>query len=221
LQARGFIDPHGVTAFYDSLRAHSPSVAATDKLGSGQAGRWIRSAYVTPFTSVGTAATPVNGTFEFPAAGGDANTVWPNPGRVSVLLPFTGILGIARAATLRRLVAQYGTQGMTITLITKTQGYWLKSGAHTGPVSPAEEAAEDSAYYLGYLHLPVTLIVDSTTFTRDSEGRLQGLPVPFESAYKAKPGTVIVTDRTGHVVVQDVVRDETRLSAYIRKAFGQ
>jgi hypothetical protein len=223
LQARGFVDPHGITAFYDSLSANSQTVIASYKLGGGQLDRVMRGLFVTPFTLTGNAVTPVSGALSYHAPGlVNANNTWPNPGRVSLLVIFANELGIDRAATLRRLATQYGAQGLSITLLTKTRGYWLKSGTHTGPVSPAQEAAEDSAYYLGYLHLPVTLMVDSTTFKRDTEGRLfQGAPAPFESVYGSKLGMVVLADRTGHVVVQDVVRDEARLTAYVRKALGQ
>jgi hypothetical protein len=131
-------------------------------------------------------------------------------------------LGLNQAAMLRRFVAQYGAHGLSITLVTKTHGYWLKNGSQTGPVSAAQEAADDSAYYLDYLHLPVTLMVDSTMFVRDSEHRLrQAAPVAFESTYGSQDGMIVLTDRTGHIIVSDVIGNEAELSAYVRKALGQ
>jgi hypothetical protein len=98
-------------------------------------------------------------------------------------------------------------------------------------VSPAEEAAKDSAYYLDYLHLPVTLVVVPTEFTRDAEHRLhQAAPVQYESAYDQRQGAMILVDRTGHIILSDVieeewnlspndvVEDEGRLAAYIARA---
>jgi hypothetical protein len=32
---------------------------------------------------------------------------------------------------------------------------------------------------------------------------------------------VVLADRTGYVVVADVIRDEARLAAYVRRALGQ
>jgi hypothetical protein len=223
LEARGFVDPQGVAAFYDSLRTASPTVAVIDKTGGGAWGQLIRILHLTPFQAVGTVAKPLHGTYWYQAPGlAVSGQTWPHAGHVSLLLTFTNDLGIGRAAMVRRLAAQYGDKGLSITLVTKTQGYWLKSGVNTGPVTPAREAAEDSAYYLGYLHLPVTLMVDSTTFTRDAEGRLyQKASVPFESAYGSKLNMVVVADRTGHLIVADAIRDEARLTAYVKKALGQ
>jgi hypothetical protein len=139
-----------------------------------------------------------------------------------LLIPFAKELGINRAAMVRRLAAQYGPKGLSITLVTKTHGYWLKDGPNTGPVPPAKEAANDSAYYLGYLYLPVTLVVDSTTFARDNEHRLrQAAPVQFETAYGTiGNNTIVLVDRTGHIIVSDAINDEARLSAYLARALG-
>jgi hypothetical protein len=223
LRARGFEDPHGAMAFYDSLRAHSPSVAFVDTVESGLIAHLLREQYLTPLNMVGKVAPAVTGTYWFHASGLTvSNNTWPTPGRVSLLMTVTTTLGLGEAAMLRRLAAQYGTQGLSITIVTKTHGYWLKDGSRTGPVSPAEEAADDSAYYLDYLHLPVTLMVDSSTFIRDSEQRLrQATPVAFESAYGSQNGMIVLTDRTGYIVVSDVIANEARLSAYVRRALGQ
>jgi hypothetical protein len=223
LQARGFVDPHGVTAFYDSLVAHSPTMSYVDTVNSRFWDRLFRKYYIAPFAMTGQIAPVMSGTYRYQATEAAATSpTWPNAGHVSLLVMIRNDFSPSRAAMLRRLAAQYGAQGLTITLITKTNGYWLKDGPNTGPMPPAEEAAHDSAYYLGYLRLPFTLMVDSTTFTHDSEHRLiQAAPVPFESAYGARNWMMVLTDRTGHVIVADVIDDEVRLSAYVRQAFGQ
>jgi hypothetical protein len=223
LQARGFVDPHGVTAFYDSLAAHSPTMHYVDTVGDGFWDQTLRRMYVTPFTMTGKTASSTHGTYRYHAQGVTATTeTWPTPGHVSFLITIPNDLGPNRAAMLQRLAAQYGAHGLTITVITKTHGYWLKDGPNTGPMPPAQEAAHDSAYYLGYLHLPVMLLVDSTTFTQDSEHRLtQAAPVPFEAAYGSQDGIVVLVDRTGHVIVQDVIEQEARLQAYLQRAFEQ
>jgi hypothetical protein len=230
IRARGFVDPHGVQAFYDSLATASTTVAFTDTVGNRFWNQLFRSRYLSVFAKVGQITSPLQGAYWYHAPGLAASTTWPQPGRVSVLIAVDRHLGLNQAAMIRRLAAQYGSQGVSITLATKTHGYWLKDGAHTGPVPPAEEAADDSAYYLGYLHLPVTLMVDSTTFTRDSEHRLrQAAPVQFESAYGGQGGgpiglggvRVVLADRTGHLIINDVMKEEAQLAAYLARAVGQ
>jgi hypothetical protein len=222
LQARGFVDPHGVQTFYDSLSAASPTMAFMDTVGNGFWHQIFRRRYLSVFAQVDRAAPMLHGAYWYHTPGVTVSTdTWPEPGRISLLVTFADVLYLDQAAMLRRLAAQYGDQGLSITLVTKTQGYWLKNGEHTGPVSPAEEAVDDSAYYLGYLHLPVTLVVDSTSFIRDAEQRLrQATPVSFESAYGSRKGIIVLADPTGHVIVSDVFKDETRLSAYIKRALG-
>jgi hypothetical protein len=229
IQARGFLDPTGVQAFYDSLAKASPTVAFLDSVGHDFWHRVFQNRYLSVFAQVGHTVPPLQGAYWYHAPGLTAPNTWPQPGRVSLLFTVNQGLGSQRAAVIRRLAAQYGAQGLTITVVTKTHGYWLKDGAQTGPVSPAEEAAHDSAYYLDYLHLPVTLVVDSTTFTRDREHRLrQAAPVQFEAAYSGQGGDplggagggvrVVLADRTGHYIINDIIKDEARLAAYIARA---
>jgi hypothetical protein len=69
------------------------------------------------------------------------------------------------------------------------------------------------------LHLPVTLVVDSATFTRDREQRLrQAAPLQFEAAYGGQGGDrIVLADRTGHLIINDVIENEARLAAYIAR----
>jgi hypothetical protein len=231
IRARGFLDPQGVQAFYDSLRTASPTMTYFDTCSSGFWGKAFRARDLSPYGTAGTTVSTLHGAYWFHAPGiRMSDNVWPQPGRVSLLFTFPRELDLADAAMIRRLAAQYGPKGLTITVVTKTQGYWLKDGPNTGPVPPAEEAAHDSAYYLGYLHLPVTLVVDSTTFTRDAEHRLrQSAPVQFEVAYGNEVDELpsglraVLVDRTGHCIISSpmLALDEVQLSAYLARAVGQ
>jgi hypothetical protein len=240
IRAHAFADPHGVIAFYDSLRKVSPTVeefhVALVGANQKQLGQLLHKVLLDPLATVGDTVPPLRGTYWYHAAQVKAtDNAWPHRGSVSLLVRIKNDLSLDQAAMLRRLAARYGDKGLSITLVTKTNGFWLKSGTHTGPVSPAEEAAEDSAYYLDYLHLPVTLVVVPTEFTRDAEHRLRpAAPVQYESAYDQRQAAMILVDRTGHIILSDIieeewklsptdvtVEEEGRLSAYIAKALGE
>jgi hypothetical protein len=236
LRARAFADPHGVMAFYDSLCTASPTVnefnTHRSAVASQQIGQLLRMQLLEPLASAGNSVPPLSGTYWYHTSHTTATgNAWPEMGHVSLLVPIEDELDLSTAAMLRRLAAQYEDKGLSITLVTKTHGYWLKNGTQTGPVSPAEEAVDDSAYYLGYLHLPVTLVVVPTEFTRDSEHRLQqAARVQYESAYDQRKDAMILVDRTGHLILSDViandwsrfrydaVENEGRLAAYIARA---
>jgi hypothetical protein len=225
IQARGYTNPHGVAAFYDSLHNASATVvqAEPEKCFPIIIGPTLRQE-LSWFRKAGTAATPLRGTYWYHASElPDRGTTWPVTGRLSLLVTVTQGLTERDLGMLRRLVAKYGTQGLSITLAVKTRGYWIKSGPETGPVTPAQEAVDDSAYYLGYLRLPVTLAIVPASFTHDSEQRLrQQVPVQFETVY-GKGNMLVLTDRTGQLIVADRLldMDETRLTAYIARALGK
>jgi hypothetical protein len=242
LRARAFADPHGVMAFYDSLCNVSSTVNEFNVARVGDAptqiGQVLRGSLLEPLVSTGDTVPPLSGTYWYHAAQAKATgNVWPQQGSVSLLVRIKNELSLDQAAMLRRLAAQYGDKGLSITIVTKTHGYWLKNGTKTGPVSPAEEAAEDSAYYLGYLHLPVTLVVVPTEFTRDAEHRLrQAAPVQYESAYDKRKNAMamILVDPMKHLILSDIIKnewrlspndvaveDEGRLSAYIARALTE
>jgi hypothetical protein len=236
VQARGFTDPQGVAAFYDSLRTASSTVAQADQsVCFVRVGQWIQ-AKLARFAKVGTKASALSGAYWYHAPGiADTGMTWPQTGRLSLLLthPRNGSDSVmsALSALLRRLDAQFGAQGLSITVVTKTQGYWLRDGVNTGPVTPSQEAADDSAYLLNYLHLPITLVVQPTVFVRDTEHRLrQQGPVQFETEYAGYGGgdMFVLTDRTGHLIFTDYLEpefgdrfNETRLTAYITRALTQ
>ena len=75
----------------------------------------------------------------------------------------------ARQATLvRRLLANYGAQGLVVTVMTKTHG-WINYGDYgraLEPLSVAAEAEQIRSYYQDYQGLPVTVGIQVPHYTK-------------------------------------------------------
>jgi hypothetical protein len=193
----------------------------------------LKGQQITPFVQGGQAVPPLSGEYWYHGRGApSSDNAWPRAGHVSLLVMFDRGIPLRQVGTIRRLATQYGSKGLVVTLVTKTQGYWLKSGPNTGPIPPTEEAAHDSAYYLDYLHLPVNLVVTTTRFRRDAEHRLaQANPVQYESAYQFAAAhdffggsgglSIVLADRTGHYIIKNASMEEGELFGYVARALSE
>ncbi|HEX6535948.1 MAG TPA: hypothetical protein VF041_15235 [Gemmatimonadaceae bacterium] len=106
----------------------------------------------------------------------------PRAGRVSMIVsvdPTCGVQCFSHYATLRRIARRYPE--LDITLVAYTHGFF---GLHPPP-PPAEEAALDSAYFLGAFRLPGALAVDVTPFTTvpEPDGRRINGVAPNQTNY--------------------------------------
>jgi hypothetical protein len=168
MQAQSLIDDSHTKPLLDSLAKNS-------KGADSAALTWI-TIRKPGYASVGQPVPKLQAEFWYNTQG---DAVWPVPGHVSLL-----VLGeqSARTARVFRLLAKrYASHGLRITIVNKTKGYWDRSGTETGPRTAAQEAAQDSAYYLGYLKLPVTIAITESQFTRLPTGAYeQTVPVQYE-----------------------------------------
>jgi hypothetical protein len=151
--------------------------------------------------------------------GPDSASGYPVPGKVSLLMLVDqddGQGAYGRYAMIRRLAGRYGERGLSITLVMPTTGFTRWSASP--PQEPAEEAQSARWYFLEYLHLPASLAVDSTPFTRKPDGRRVNGRSPFFTLYANAP--VVLTDQKGNVIFLGVLGPEAELEAYIRRALG-
>jgi hypothetical protein len=162
---------------------------------------------------VGQPAGSITGKFWF---GGEATHHSPVPGKVTLVMELQqggGTMGI-EVAMLRRLAQKYAAQGLDITAVVKTKGYSWSSP----PQTPEAEAKTNAWYFLNYLKLPVTLVVDETPFTRDATGRRQDGLIDFEEKYPTRFGII---GRDGRIRAISTGKDtEAMLDAYLREALA-
>jgi hypothetical protein len=170
---------------------------------------------------VGRAVPPLHGGIWY-NAGGD--TLWPSPGRFSLLVH--NDLTLQDAALVRRLATRYGPHGLRILVVVKTKGYWNRSGTETGPRTAAQEAAQDSAYYLDYLKLPTMLTVEEAPFRQLPNGWwVQDQPVLYERQWEKAKGTgmqnfrMAMVDSTGKLFAQ-LPFEEAYAYAYLDQMMG-
>jgi hypothetical protein len=205
LGTRYLHDPKGTAAFVDSLVNATPRLGKLGPLMMGVASN-LSNAFGSP-------VPPLQAQFWYHTQG---DAVWPVPGHVSLLV--LGGVTAKEAPMLRRLAKRYGPHGLRITVVEKTKGYWLKGGTETGPRTAAQEAAQDSAYYLGHLKLPVTLAITESSFARGSNGHVvQTSPVQYEHAWKG--GRLVLVDATGHLLINLTV-GEPFLNTYLDRVMG-
>jgi len=175
--------------------------------------RLVVAAFDALASSVGTPAPPVSGKYIFNPG---PDKVKPAPGKVTLLLEVPkgdGTMG-KEMAMLRRLYTRYASQGLEIVLVEKTLGYSWSSP----PQTPEQEAASDAWYYLQYLKLPFTLIVDETPFKHLPDGRRVNGVIPFEEQYRNQP---IIVGRDGKIFAQWMgVETEARLDRSLRDALA-
>lgn len=104
--------------------------------------------------------------------------VQPVPGQVTFIMVSdvsTG-MGPQQAPLVRRMLAEYGTRGLAVTVMTRTEG-WIDYGDYLPalePLTPAAEAEELRSYYQDYEGLPVTVGVQRHHVTKrpPPDGRL-------------------------------------------------
>jgi hypothetical protein len=169
---------------------------------------------VTAFAQrVGQPADSVSGKFWF-NAGNTSHR--PTPGRVNLVMQVDKSNGTMtnELAMIRRIAKKYAAD-VDVTLVVKTKGYSWSSP----PQTPEAEAKTDAWYFLKYMKLPVTLVVDETPFTRDDTGRRQDGQIDFEKHYMLRWGLI---GRDGRLRTMSTGKDsEAMLEAFVRSALGR
>ena len=168
--------------------------------------------------SFGGPADPVSAKFWYSANG---DRVWPVPGNVSLLIrsdesSWDGRVGLREAALVRQLMAWYGSHGLRITYLVSTKGYWDKGGTETGPRTTAQEAAQDSAFYLGYLKLPATIAITESQFLKMPNGWV----LPVNQKKQGLTPRVMLVDSNGRFVFALPGIDPTFLRSYLDRLMG-
>ena len=116
--------------------------------------------------------------------------------RVTVLssaFHYCGMSCRERYGAMARLLERFGPAGLELINATRTFGFF----ADTAPLTPAEEAQRDSAYFLGAIGVPGILAVAETKFTWLSDGRRRDEPTPQDANYPY--ASFIVVDKNGVV----------------------
>jgi hypothetical protein len=208
-QAQSLLDEGRVLPLLDSLATHPSGHGNISKAAAAEAARWKRMN-----AQVGQAVPPLHAQVWWNAHG---DTVWPVPGHFSLLV--IGEVEEQDALFLRRLAQRYTASGLRITMVTKTNGYWTRSGTETGPRTTAQEAAQDSAYYLDYLHLPVTIAIQETPFVTRPDGHVvQSAPVEYERDWVNPPndgGSIVLVDAHGKILQRWFGFAESWVIAYL------
>jgi len=91
-------------------------------------------------------------------------------------------------AVLRRLSAEFRTEGLDIVLLANTHGYYREQPMS----SPSIEADSTGAYLLDFLHLPATVVVETTTFTTLSDGRRSNEVPANQQNYPPGEGAMLI-----------------------------
>lgn len=199
--ARFLIDEKSAAPFADSLVHAMPRLGIIGQLltivGNGT-------------RNFGGPVDPVHTQFWYSARG---DSVWPVSGHVSLLI--RSEVTLWEAAFIRQLMARYGSRGLRISALTKTKGYWDKGGTETGPRTAAQEAAQDSAFYLGYLKLPAALAITESQFRTLPNGWV----VPVARKEDDRQG-IALADANGHFVLALPSFDPTFLRAYLDRLMG-
>jgi hypothetical protein len=189
-QAQDLIDKNHTMSLLDSLATHSTRAGPA-------AAAWMNTRKQ-DFAMVGQPVPSLHAQFWYNTHG---DSVWPVPGHVSLIV--MGEQSALNAPLLRLLAQRYGPRGLRICVVSKTKGYWNRNGTETGPRTAAQEAAQDSAYYLQYLKLPVTVAIAEAQFTRFPDGHYaQAAPVQYERDLVplAPYGNFVLTDASGRLL---------------------
>lgn len=208
-QAQSLLDEQRVLPLLDSLATHPSLNGNIGKEAADESARWkwmnVQAGHPVP---------PLHAQFWFHTQG---DTVWPVPGHISLLV--MGDIAESNALFLRRLAHRYTSHGLRMTFVNKTNGYWTRSGTATGPRTAAQEAAQDSAYYLDYLKLPATVAIVETPFVTQPGGHVvQRTPVEYERDWGGTAGLVLV-DPSGRLLKRWEVFDEREVIAYLDHLF--
>ena len=166
------------------FRTLSPE-ATLDTLWPGHA-RWQ--------TAQRTTQPPLHADFWFPPLHTGKVVVPPVVGQVTFIM--AGIVtahapfGVQKATLVRRMLEQYGTRGLAITVMTEARG-WIDYGDYLRalePLSPAAEAEQIRWYFQDYEGLPVTVGVNAAHYTKlpPPDGRISPSAVyhPFPAECK-------------------------------------
>lgn len=140
----------------------------------------------------------------------------PVAGRVTLIMSLSRGDGIMdrRGAMMRRLSKKYGAQGLDIVGVVRTEGYSWSSP----PQTPDAEAKVDAWYFLDYLKLPITLVVEQTPFTTQPDGRrVVAGPDRLSARYPMTPAMLV--GRDGRIITTSVgLNTDAEFEAYIEKA---
>jgi hypothetical protein len=98
-----------------------------------------------------------------------------------------------------RLLERFGPAGLELINTTRTFGFF----ADTAPVTPAEEASRDSAYFLGTIGVPGILAVAQTKVTWLPDGRRRDEPTPRDANYPYASFVVVDKERVVRYVALD------------------
>jgi len=175
-------------AFYDTM---TTDLTPLRPVGTGDRGRLAEDLMNRriPITPLGRGAWPAVHANTWYATAGD--TVHPKPGRLSLLIFVYGP-DYPMIATIRRLSAAYGTQGLDLVFMTSTAGYFRTLSMQ----SPAMEVDSLGSYYRTYLHLPGPLAVEITNFSHLADGRRRDGETPNQKAFIHVGGAMLI-DRRG------------------------
>ena len=156
------------------------------------------------------------GPMHTPIANTETNPVPPIRGQVTFIMVGTvttnNRFGAQQTTLVRQMLAQYGTRGFGVTVMTRTRG-WLDYGDYDRalePVTPAAEAEQIRSYYQDYVKLPVTVGVQVHHYTKrpPPDGRIVQVdevhPVPpvcdTEDAWSNGTMCAVLVARDGTVL---------------------
>ena len=164
-------------------------------------------------SQVGTTAPQLTGTFWFPK---DTPRNVPAPGTLTLLVLVdkgNGMIGYTPAVLLR-LYQRFGSQGLNIVMVTRTQGYSWSSP----PQSLENEAKTTAWYFHEYLKLPFPLVVYETKYGRDEFGERVDQPIEYLRQY---PFDRALVGTDGRVYTTGIgTQSESQLQAFIAKALS-
>jgi hypothetical protein len=158
------------------------------------------------YTSLGKVAPPVQATQWFNA--GPAGNTRPIAGKPALLVFAShacGSMCYTPYGVLRRLATKYAAQGLDVTLITRTAGFYKGE-----LIRPDMELIKIKEYFLDRLELPVTIAAWKTDLGRGDDGRVTVQSAPNDEAYKPTGGVVpaFLVDKSGKIrLLMDLSRE--------------
>jgi hypothetical protein len=153
------------------------------------------------YGALGKPAAPIRTDFTFNDPD-PARPERPSRGKVTVLsssFHYCGMSCRERYRAMARLLERFGPAGLELINTTRTFGFF----ADTAPVTPAEEASRDSAYFLGTIGVPGILAVAQTKVTWLPDGRRRDEPTPRDANYPYASFVVVDKERVVRYVALD------------------
>jgi hypothetical protein len=163
-------------------------------------------------SEIGTPRAPVQGDFWFSS---DSSHVKPALGKVTLLVAGHKGRGTMTQdeAMYKRLSDRYGKDGFEIVLVVNTDGYSWSSP----PQAAADEAKTIAWYFRDYLKIPVTVVVNTSQFTRTKDGRRVLAPPLHDTG-----GPFGLVGRDGKMFTVWIgTESEAALESYIQAALAQ